>query len=396
MYHSPSLCTNSAAAVKRAFQALSPAVLSVLLLTSGVAGAQSAPLQPEYSANTSAAIGTSGVTTFGEWVAQKTLVVAGTDFNNVLYSTPKAGPYDGVASLLIHRTDGYFICSGALLAGGLNVLTAAHCLTDNMGVNITLDVTALFFPPGQPPDVRDIIAVSSVAVNPAYTGEIVDAHDVAVVRLSSAPSLGVLNAAYSLYLGDPFGQQARAVGSGGTGTGATGETEDGGLKLADRRTGLNTVDFTWTDPRFNGIFIDNFGSADPFSLVADFDSGLPVNNASCNLTSLNFFSFVNPICELGWGAAEINLGSGDSGGPLFINNQIAGVAGYGLTFRGLGDIDDALNSTFGEFSGWTSTAYNADWITSVTTTAPEPGSFALVGVGVFALIGFSQRRHRDS
>ena len=188
------------------------------------------------------------------------------------------------------------------------------------------------------------------------------------------------------------------MGSGSTGTGATGDTQAGGFLLSDRRTGINAIDFTWTDSRFNGEFIGAFGSADPYSLVADFDDGSAARNSACRLTSLSIFSFgANARCGGGFGTSEVILGGGDSGGPLFIGNQIAGVASYGISFgSGLGDLDDELNGTFGEMSGWSSTAYNAAWITSQTTAVPEPSSFILVGIGMFALVGISKRRNRAS
>ena len=354
----------------------------------------------EASSNTIARVGGSG-SLFSDWVARSTVVVAGNNFNDALYATTKGTGYDGVAALFIERADGNFICTGSLLSGGLNILTAAHCLSNTDGVNITNRVTAVFFTPGQPASVREFITSSATYVNPAYTGEVIDAHDVAIVTLGAAPSLGILNSSYSLYLGDPFTKQARVVGSGATGTGSTGATQPGGFTLGDRRTGVNTVDFSWTDPRFNGAFdpgVDGFGFADPYGLVADFDDGTSAHNSSCILTSLAQFSWGSSArCGLGFGVNEVNLGGGDSGGPLFINGQLAGVASYGLSFgRGLGDIDGTLNSSFGEFSGWSSTAYNAAWITSMNTTVPEPGSFVLVGAGLFALVVIAKRRNRVS
>jgi len=382
---------SAASSVKRASIALSVAAWGAGSLVASVSNAQElvGPVMPR----------SSSPAMFSDWVAQKTMVVAGSNFDAALYSTPKGTGYDGVAALFIQHSDGNaFLCSGALLAGGLNVLTAAHCLTNEFGVNITTNVLAVFFTPGAPATTREIIASSSTVVNPAYTGEVIDAHDVAVVKLSGAPSAGILSSAYSLYLGNPFGQTGRAVGSGATGTGATGETQDGGFLLSDRRTGVNAIDFTWTDPRFNGEFIGAFGLADPFGLVADFDNGTAAQNSACRLTSLSIFSFgAGARCGGGFGTSEVILGGGDSGGPLFIGNQIAGVAGYGISFgTAFGDTDNELNGTFGELSGWSSTAYNAAWITQATTPVPEPSSFMLVGAGLFALVGIAKRRNRAS
>ena len=383
----------SVGTVKRASVALTVAVGSVCSLMASVGVAQES-VTPATQRRSSPAL-------FSDWVAQKTMVVAGANFNAALYSTPKGTGYDGVAALFIQHSDGNaYLCSGALLSGGLNVLTAAHCLTNEFGVNITTSVLAIFFTPGQPATTREIIASSSTVVNPAYTGQVVDAHDVAIVRLGAAPSLGILNSAYSLYLGDPFGQTGRAVGSGATGTGVTGATQGGGFQLADRRTGINAIDFSWTDARFGGFFDGYFGTADPYGLLADFDNATAARNSSCILTGLQGLGFTwgsNRPCGGGFGTSEVILGGGDSGGPLFVGNQIAGVASYGLSFgTGVGDSDNVLNSTFGEFAGWSSTAYNAAWIAQATTAVPEPGSFILVGAGMVALIGIAKRRHRVS
>ena len=383
----------SGCTVKRASVALTVAVASACLLVASVGAAQE-PATPAMRRSASPAL-------FSDWVAQKTMVVAGANFNAALYSTPKGTGYDGVAALFVQHSDGNaFLCSGALLSGGLNVLTAAHCLTNEFGVNITTSVLAVFFTPGQPATAREIIASSSTVVNPAYTGQTVDAHDVAIVKLGAAPSLGILNSAYSLYLGDPFGKTGQPVGSGATGTGVTGETQPGGFLLSDRRTGINAIDFSFTDARFNGFFNGFFGTADPYGLLADFDNGTAERNSSCILTGLQGLGFTwgaNRPCGGGFRASEVIPGAGDSGGPLFVGNQIAGVASYGLSFgSGFGDSDNLLNGTFGEFSGWSSTAYNAAWIAKATTAVPEPGSFILVGAGMIALIGFAKRRPRVS
>lgn len=377
--------------LQRAALTMSVAVASALSVLASESGAQT---QTEENVGASASSAT--LTPFSDWVAQRTLVVAGTNFNDALYSTPKGTGYDGVAALFIERADGNFICTGALLEGGLNLLTAAHCLANESGVNVTNSVTAVFFTPGQPASARELIFSAATYVNPLYTGQVVDAHDVAIVRLAAAPSAGILSSAYSLYMGNPFTQAGIAVGSGATGTGLTGATQSGGFTLADRRAGLNTVDFSWTDPRFLGFFDDGnfFGTADPYGLVADFDNGTSARNSACIITGLAQFAWgAGARCGGGFGPSEVNLGGGDSGGPLFINGQIAGVASYGLTFRsGLGDSDNIVNSTFGEFSGWASTSYNAVWI----ATVPEPSSFVLVGVGLFVLVGVAKRRNRVS
>jgi len=302
-----------------------------------------------------------------------------------MYQTMKGTGYDGVAALFVSRSDGNFLCSGALLAGTSNVLTAAHCLSDASGKNVTQSVTSVFFTPGAAASTRELIVSSATYVNPMYTGEVIDAHDIAIVSLSALPTSGVRNAGYSLFTGSNPLQVGEFVGSGATGTGAVGFTQPGGFSLSDRRRALNRMDANWGDPIFGGFFFGFFGSADPSTLVADFDSGLNANDVTC----LGFGDF----CDLGEGMYEGGLGPGDSGGPMFINGQIAGVASYGLSFSSaLGDVDDQLNGSFGEFSGWTSTQYNAAWLSPFATVVPEPGSFALVGAGLLGLLTAARKR----
>lgn len=327
--------------------------------------------------------------TFSQWVARNFVVTAGNP-NDAIYQTMKGTGYDGVAALFVRRSDGNFLCTGALLAGTFNVLTAAHCLADELGNNVTQSVTSVFFTPGAPATTRELILSRATYVNPMYTGEVIDAHDIAIVRLDASPSNAVRKAGYSLFSGsNPF-QVAEFVGSGTTGTGSTGGTGGGGFTLADRRRALNRIDFDWNDAFFGGFFNGFFGNADPTTLVADFDNGLPENDATCLLTEV--FGFSN-YCGQGQGILEGILGPGDSGGPMFINGQIAGVASYGLSFGpGFGDIDGQLNSSFGEFAGWTSTQYNDAWLSPFATVVPEPGSMALVGAGLLSLLVAAKRR----
>lgn len=322
--------------------------------------------------------------TFSDWVARNYLVTAGNP-NDPLYSTMKGAGYDGIAALFVSRADGNFLCTGALLAGTFNILTAAHCLADASGKNVTQSVTTVFFTPNGPASAREMIESKATYVNPKYTGEVVDAHDIAIVSLGSAPSLAIRNSGYQLFTGvNPF-QVAEFVGSGATGTGSTGATTPGGFLLQDRRRALNRIDFNWGDPIFGGFFDGFFGLADPYTLVADFDSGLDANDATCLA--------IGAFCGTGLGIFEGNLGPGDSGGPMFINGQIAGVASYGLTFgKTFGDIDDELNSSYGEFAGWTSTQYNDAWLAPFATVVPEPGSITLVAAGLIGVLLVSRKR----
>lgn len=330
------------------------------------------------------------------WTAKKHLVVGGVNPFDPMYATPKGGAFDGIGSIFVDIGDpnglGY-LCTGTLLAGGQYMLTAAHCLSD--GTNVVAQQTySVFYPPGTPNSFREIITSNQFFVHPLYTGEVIDAHDIALIKLGSAPSAGILAGAKQLYGGNAVGGNATLVGSGTTGTGATGGTGGGGFTLDDRRTGQNRVDLTWSDPNFGGFFNGFFGNADPNTLVGDFDSGNAANDASCWISS--FFVFNNAAyCDLGFGNFETSLGGGDSGGPLLLNGLVAGVASYGLTFGLDPDIDNSLNSTFGEFSGWTSVDYNRAWLDSYIAprqVVPEPTTFVLMLVGGGSLLLVARRR----
>jgi len=96
------------------------------------------------------------------------------------------------------------------------------------------------------------------------------------------------------------------------------------------------------------------------------------------------------FCGLGLGLMEGTSAGGDSGGPEFINGQIASVTSYGLTFgSGAGDIDDNLNDTFGEFGGYVPVSIHRAFI--LGSMVPEPATW-LQMIGGFALLGGAMRR----
>jgi hypothetical protein len=235
------------------------------------------------------------------------------------------------------------------------------------------------------------VAVSQYFVDPDYTGQTVDDNDLAVVRLAApAPAFAT---SYDLFTGNPVGQDFNVVGYGNL-------SDAGGSVGADlgngiRRQGDNTFDFTLGDPAFGGFFAGGpagfFGSAENSNtLISDFDDGNSANDASCILAGA--FGAGGPqFCNTGLGASEVSVAGGDSGGPEFIDGQIAAVTGFDLTFQGLGDVDDKLDSSFGEFNGFTPVATHLAFIDSAMV--PEPANWALMILG-FGLTGALVRRQR--
>jgi Calx-beta domain len=91
-------------------------------------------------------------------------------------------------------------------------------------------------------------------------------------------------------------------------------------------------------------------------LVADFDNGLPQNDALGSLIALK---------GLGLGSSEGLISKGDSGGPAFIGDLVAGVASYTARLSSSSaapDVDSTSNSSFGEIAAWQRVSVYQQWI----------------------------------
>lgn len=299
--------------------------------------------------------------------------------------------YSGVVALVMnYGAAGIGICSGSLLAGSNSILTAAHCLSSK-GVQ-PISTTAYFyggsnpdtFVPGNPASTA--VAISFASINPNYGGANLDQNDIAVLRLAApAPTFAT---GYDLYTGtDLTGLEYNMAGYGDR------SNVGGGLGYVDPtygilRQGDNRYEFSFGDPAFGGHLA---GPAAAGLYLADFDSGLAGNDAACKLAA-GFGLSGAKYCNTGVGALEAIGGPGDSGGPNFVNGQIASITEGGLTLgTAYGDIDGKLNGSFGEFNALVPVANQIAWIQSVV---PEPSSWALMIIG-FGVVGASARRTRS-
>jgi hypothetical protein len=128
-------------------------------------------------------------------------------------------------------------------------------------------------------------------------------------------------------------------------------------------------------------------------LVADFDSGLPENN------SIKLFGFES---DLGFGADEVGVAGGDSGGPMFIGGAIAGVnlatAQPPPPFTG--DVNNELDASWGEAGFFMRVSSYRDFILVATggkaIFVPEPSTVALLisAITVPAMGSRTRRRGR--
>ena len=332
-----------------------------------------------------------------------TATVAGGGDSRYIPTDPK---YSGVVAIVMDYGPGIgaFICSGTLLPDRRSILTAAHCVTNGPTLARPLTTTVYFTPVpvagdvpittiGNPAYQRSIVRY---IVQPSYTGEVIDQNDIAVLQMDSdAPAFAT---GFDVYSGNAVGQNSTHLGYGARSSiGGNGGADLGTQRL---RQGQNRFDFRLDDSYFGGLFTAPdgtgerfFGFADPSAvLLTDFDNGLAANDASCRLAGA-VFGTTPParFCNLGRGLDEVGVAGGDSGGPAFFGDLIAGVTSFGLSFgMGLGDIDGKLNSSFGEFSGFTNTSLHAAFIHSVLV--PEPSTYLLLATGLLALGGIARRR----
>lgn len=242
---------------------------------------------------------------------------------------------DGVALVSAGGATG----SGSLLNTGRHVLTAAHVVVDFFG-NVDPDSVSVTFD-------TDTGAVSygasEIFVHPEYTGDVLDGNDLAIIVLEQDAAANVPR--LEIYRGDDeLDQEVTISGYGLYGTGALGELGYDGQK----RSGKNEYDAL-------GDVFDGF--AQGILLAYDFDSGLEENDA---------FGAVYDINDLGLGDEEGFAARGDSGGPILIGDQIAGLTSFGWASPDT-DVNDFLDSSFGEFQVDTRVSAFADWIDDITS-----------------------------
>lgn len=290
---------------------------------------------------------------------------------------PGGGFLDGVGDFIINNSNR---CSSALLGDGLHVLTAAHCVTDENGIDDFNSGTVRF----NGDNGTYLFGVDEVFVHANWNGNFNGGNDIAVLRLNNVVDSEITR--YDIYRDvDEVGQVGDKAGFGRSGTGLTGSTLASGTK----RTVQNRYDVAGLSP---------FGISSDV-LMYDFDNGNAANDA---IGALAGFLAPSPfvVDPIGVGINEGIAAPGDSGGPTFIGNMIAGVTSFGFTYSfsngSSPDIDgsgQSPNSSFGEIAGDTRVSSHAGFIDGFLggqiQGVPLPLSGLLLVTG---LIGFARMR----
>ena len=255
-----------------------------------------------------------------------------------------AGSFNGVVSIFDNDSRG----SGALLSSGRHILTAAHVVDGDSASSLTVYFDLASGRVGY--------QVSAVNIHPLYVSGNFPAYDVAVLTLAStAPVTG-----YSIYRGTAdVGSTFQLVGYGMAGTGAAGQADAEQTNQEVKRTGSNIYDLVYQ----NTLNLGGFEAVPNNSLLMyDFDDGTTAHDANNVLAG---------IANTGLGANEVNSTQGDSGGPTFINGQIAGIVSGGSTVST--DINSVTDSSYGEISYDTRVSYYASFIDSIVGTSSGGG-----------------------
>ena len=301
------------------------------------------------------------------------------------HEVPTSDPHDGVAKLILARTDGTFGCSGTLASGAQHIITAAHCVTDNNGNYVLLSGpgSSATFEGNSESIVITIDPDPLISkAHPDYDGDFIKGNDIAVLKLelpapARVPEIPHATSDNSVTL---VGDKKGYGWSGFLSSGADSSTYPFGTK----RDGQNLYD-DFADTMYLALNLNPNTDFVPQAIYQyDSDDGNSLHDA---------FDFFFGNSDLGL-ATEVISAPGDSGGPTILNGELVGVTSYGITLeftRGppprTSDCttegkSPILDSSCGEFAGDTRVSHYTDFIASVLNTVndEEPPVISAINV----------------
>jgi len=283
---------------------------------------------------------------------------------------------DGVARLILDRTDFKAGCSGTLASDGLHIITAAHCVTDDNGFyNLKLGSgSSATFEGNFEPIVITIDPTKSKA-HPDYDGDFIFGNDIAVLELtrtadSQIPRIPHANTASVSAVDDTVDKN---------GYGWYGYFSSGAIPFTFgiEREGQNKYD-AFADTMYKKLGLTSGDDFIPEAIYQyDSDDGNPSHDA---------FDFFFEISDLGLTIGdkqEVISAPGDSGGPSLVDTtdgiELVGIVSYGITLEytrgpfprtsdctldgiGPGGGSVILDSSCGEFAGDTRVSAYSSWI----------------------------------
>lgn len=264
-----------------------------------------------------------------------------TNYLDTRYKTYTNDAYSGVVRI---SYNGYY-GTGTLLYDGVSVLTSAH-LFDGVSSS-SLAIVHLQTSSGN----VDYDA-ASVQIYDYYDAAGANG-DLAIVRLDQ-PALQDATRSNIYREDDEIGQEFTMVGYGTPGSGTYGadETYEDVLKLKTQNT-FDADFYTISESSSTNLEWSPWNGS---QLAADFDNGNTQNDA---------IGLITGNVDMGLGTTEGLIAPGDSGGPAFIGNDVAGVATYVASIDVNGDnpdINTSLDSSFGEIASWQRVSYFQEWI----------------------------------
>lgn len=266
--------------------------------------------------------------------------------NSTGYLAPAGSDYDGVAYISL---PGNIHLSGVLLPDGLHVASAAHAFTDGNGNPTFSSGVVTFHLPGG----NEVIDVADVFVHPKWNGTATNGYDIAILVLDEVAPVAAQRYALNRTI-DEISHVINRVGYGYSGTGTSGELP-GSFPTGLKRTGENRYDAV--GEQLNGpVFPDDPQDEDYVTpgtqLIFGFDNGDAADDA---------LGVYLDIDDLGQDVNEVFSVQGDSGGPTFIEETVAGLFSwyYGPP---LTDTLAGNNGSFGEIGSDTRIRTVAGWI----------------------------------